>query len=70
MIYRKDRKVLKRVDYGAAKNSLMGVLAALVVYALVIAWSTFFQIHSIPCLSCRIAVFQWQHCNRVHRIPG
>ncbi|WP_232802459.1 response regulator [Alloalcanivorax mobilis] len=38
MIYRKDRKVLKRVDFGAAKNSLMGVLAALVVYALVTAW--------------------------------
>ncbi len=38
VIYRKDRKVLKRVDYGAAKNSLMGVLAALLVYALVTAW--------------------------------
>ena len=34
MSYKKDRKVLKRVDYGAAKNSLMGVLAALLIYAL------------------------------------
>ncbi len=50
MIYRKDRKVLKRVDFGAAKNSLMGVLAALVVYALVIAWGRVYEAFQLEAL--------------------
>ena len=50
MIYRKDRKVLKRVDYGAAKNSLMGVLAALVVYALVTAWGGVYRAYELETL--------------------
>ncbi|WP_338021390.1 response regulator [Alloalcanivorax marinus] len=50
MIYRKDRKVLKRVDFGAAKNSLMGVLAALVVYALVIAWGRVYEAFQLETL--------------------
>ncbi len=50
VIYRKDRKVLKRVDYGAAKNSLMGVLAALLVYALVTAWGGVYRAHELETL--------------------
>tara|TARA_A100001391_G_scaffold108075_1_gene72420 strand:+ start:3083 stop:5302 length:2220 start_codon:yes stop_codon:yes gene_type:complete len=50
VIYRKDRKVLKRVDFGAAKNSLMGILAALVVYALVIAWGRVYQAFQLETL--------------------
>ena len=34
----KDRKVLRRIDFGAARTSVTGVLAALAVYAL-IAWA-------------------------------
>jgi len=48
--YKKDRKVLKRVDYGAAKNSLMGVLAALLVYALVFAWGQVYQSFELEAL--------------------
>lgn len=50
MVYRKDRKVLKRVDYGAAKNSLLGMLAALVVYALVTAWGGVYQAFELETL--------------------
>ena len=50
MSYKKDRKVLKRVDYGAAKNSLMGVLAALLVYALVFAWGQVYQSFELEAL--------------------
>ena len=50
MPYKKDRKVLKRVDYGAAKNSLMGVLAALLVYALVFAWGQVYQSFELEAL--------------------
>lgn len=50
MLYRKDRKVLKRVDFGAAKNSLMGVLAALVVYALVTAWGEVYRLYELETL--------------------
>jgi len=48
--YKKDRKVLKRVDYGAAKNSLMGVLAALLIYALVFAWGQVYQSFELEAL--------------------
>ena len=50
MSYKKDRKVLKRVDYGAAKNSLMGVLAALLIYALVFAWGQVYQSFELEAL--------------------
>ena len=50
MTYKKDRKVLKRVDYGAAKNSLMGVLAALLIYALVFAWGQVYQSFELEAL--------------------
>jgi signal transduction histidine kinase/DNA-binding LytR/AlgR family response regulator len=48
--YKKDRKVLKRVDYGAAKNSLMGVLAALLVYAVVFTWGQVYQSFELEAL--------------------
>lgn len=50
MTYKKDRKVLRKVDYGAAKNSLMGVLAALLVYALVFAWGQVYQSYELEAL--------------------
>ncbi|BAP14166.1 sensor histidine kinase [Alcanivorax sp. NBRC 101098] len=50
MSYKKDRKVLKRVDYGAAKNSLMGVLAALLVYAVVFTWGQVYQSFELEAL--------------------
>ena len=50
MTYKKDRKVLKRVDYGAARNSLMGVLAALLVFALVFAWGQVYQSFELEAL--------------------
>lgn len=56
MSYKKDRKVLKRVDYGAAKNSLLGVLAALLVYALVFAWGQVYQSFKLPTLIAGTAV--------------
>ncbi|EKF73070.1 sensor histidine kinase [Alcanivorax hongdengensis A-11-3] len=56
MSYKKDRKVLKRVDYGAAKNSLMGVLAALLVYALVFAWGRIYLAFELESMVAGAAV--------------
>lgn len=41
----KDRKILRRVDYGAARNSVLSVLAALLVYAFLGAWGDFWANH-------------------------
>lgn len=54
--YKKDRKVLKRVDSGAAKNSLLGVLAALIVFALVFFTETLYQTHPFETMVIGVAI--------------
>src|SRR5690606_33558714 len=39
----KDRKVLRRIDFGAARTSVAGVLAALAVFALIGFWGRLYH---------------------------
>lgn len=41
----KDRKVLRRIDMRAARTSVFGVLAALLVYALLVSWGGLYRDH-------------------------
>ena len=41
----KDRKVLRRVDLRAARTSVSGLLAALVIYAILATWGGFYRDH-------------------------
>lgn len=52
----KDRKILRRVDYGAARNSVLGVLAALVVYAFLGAWGDLWSSHKGLTVSFGLAI--------------
>lgn len=52
----KDRKILRRVDYGAARNSVLGVLAALFVYAFVGGWGEFWLEHRAVATGFGLAV--------------
>ena len=56
MAVMKDRKVLRRVDLRAARTSVSGVLAALVVYAVLATWGSFYQDHETLALSLGMAV--------------
>lgn len=52
----KDRQVLKRVDMRAARTSVSGVLAALVVYALLVSWGGIYGQHESVALGFGLAV--------------
>lgn len=41
----KDRKVMRRVDLRAARTSVSGLIAALLIYAVLATWGSFYQEH-------------------------
>lgn len=52
----KDRKVLRKVDQGAAWNSVLGIVAALAVFVLVSAWGGLYRDHEGLVINFGIAI--------------
>jgi signal transduction histidine kinase/CheY-like chemotaxis protein len=52
----KDRKILRRVDYGAARNSVLGLLSALLVYAFLGVWGNFWVHHQALTVGFGLAI--------------
>lgn len=52
----KDRKILKRVDYSAARRSVSGLLAALAVFVLLASWGNLYVEHETMTLVYGLAV--------------